>query len=74
MKAAVGDRLHVHGKTVGCADQFGEIVEVKGVQGDPPYLVRFTDGHLGLVFPGPDAVVEHGGPLSASNPGPQSGR
>jgi hypothetical protein len=58
MRAQVGDRLHIHGKTVGCADQYGEIVEVKGQAGTPPYLVRFTDGHEGLVFPGPDAVVE----------------
>ena len=27
--------------------------------GGPPYLVRFDDGHTGLCFPGPDAVVEH---------------
>ena len=36
----------------------GEIIEVKGPGGTPPYLVRFDDGHQGLVFPGPDAVVE----------------
>ena len=24
-----------------------------------PYLVRFDDGHTGLVFPGPDAIIEH---------------
>jgi hypothetical protein len=38
----------------------GEIVEVHGQAGEPPYLVRFDDGHTGLCFPGPDAVVEHG--------------
>lgn len=59
MQAAVGDRLHVHGRTVGAAEQVGEIVEVRGADGGPPYLVRFDDGHEGLVFPGPDAVVEH---------------
>ena len=59
MKAAIGDLLHVHGKTVGRKDRHGQIVEVRGTRGDPPYLVRFDDGHLGLVFPGPDAVVEH---------------
>lgn len=58
MRAQVGDRLRVHGKTVGCAEQCGEILEVKGPGGEPPYMVRFTDGHTGLVFPGPDAVVE----------------
>lgn len=58
MQAIVGDRLHVHGKTVGEPDRTGEIVEVRGTEGSPPYLVRFDDGHTGLVFPGPDAVVE----------------
>jgi hypothetical protein len=59
MQAAVGDRLHVHGKVVGQAEHAGEIVEVHGSGGAPPYLVRFDDGHTRLVFPGPDAIVEH---------------
>jgi len=58
MQAAVGDRLHIHGHNVGAGDRMGEIVEVRGKAGEPPYLVRFDDGHTGLVFPGPDAVVE----------------
>jgi hypothetical protein len=58
MHAVTGDRLHVHGKIVGQADRTGEILEVRGRSGEPPYLVRFEDGHTGLVFPGPDAVVE----------------
>ncbi len=60
MEAAVGDRLHVHAKTVGEADRTGRIVEVRGDSGGPPYVVRFDDGHTGLVYPGPDAVIEHG--------------
>jgi hypothetical protein len=60
MHAQVGDRLHVHGRTVGNPDQLGEIVEVRGQDGAPPYLVRFPDGRETLVFPGPDAVVESG--------------
>ncbi len=59
MQAAVGDRLHIHGHNVGDPDKMGEIVEVHGKAGEPPYLVRFDDGHTGLVFPGPDAVIEH---------------
>ncbi|MDP4509014.1 DUF1918 domain-containing protein [Nonomuraea polychroma] len=59
MNATVGDRLLVHGSTVGERDHGGEIVEVKGPDGEPPYMVRFDDGHTGLVFPGPDAVVVH---------------
>ena len=62
MQAGVGDQLHVHGRTVGEADHVGEIIEVRGDSGNPPYLVRWDDGHEGLVFPGPDAVVEPGRP------------
>jgi Domain of unknown function (DUF1918) len=58
MYATVGDRLHVHANCVGQPDKTGEIVEVHGKAGNPPYLVRFGDGHTRLVFPGPDAVVE----------------
>lgn len=58
MQATVGDRLLVRGKNVGLADRHGEIVEVRGTDGGPPYLVRFADGHEALVFPGPDCVVE----------------
>jgi Domain of unknown function (DUF1918) len=58
MQAAVGDRLHIRGNCVGHPDKCGEIVEVHGKAGEPPYLVRFDDGHTGLVFPGPDAVIE----------------
>ena len=59
MHASAGDRLHVHGRIVGQRDQIGEIVEVRGPEGDPPYLVRYPDGHETLMYPGPDAVVEH---------------
>ncbi|MQY08256.1 hypothetical protein ACRB68_63630 [Actinomadura sp. RB68] len=58
MNASIGDRLHVHGNAVGHPDKMGEIVEVHGDGGAPPYLVRFDDGHTRLVFPGPDAVIE----------------
>jgi hypothetical protein len=58
MRAVVGDRLHVHGRVVGALDDTAEIIEVRGADGQPPYLVRHQDGHEGLVFPGPDASVE----------------
>ncbi len=58
MQATVGDRLHVRGRTVGAHDRVGEIVEVRGPHGTPPYLVRFSDGHENLVFPGPDCIIE----------------
>ena len=60
MQAAVGDRLLVHGRTVGTRDRVGEIIEVRGNNGAPPYVVRFSDGHESLVYPGPDCVIERG--------------
>jgi hypothetical protein len=60
MYAAKGDRLVLRGRTVGDADRDGEIVEVQGPDGAPPYLVRWADtGHLATVFPGSDAYVQH---------------
>jgi hypothetical protein len=58
MNGRIGDRLHVHGNVVGQPDRTGEIIEVRGESGGPPYLVRFEDGHETLVYPGPDAVIE----------------
>ena len=59
MRAIVGDRLHVHGRAVGRQDQTSVIIEIRGRDGAPPYLVRRDDGHESLVFPGTDASVEH---------------
>ena len=57
MHASVGDRLVVHGRTIATKDRSGEIVETRGPEGAPPFLVRYADGHEGLVFPGPDVQV-----------------
>lgn len=65
MKATVGDQLHVHSRTVEETDRTGVILEVRGSEGSPPYLVRFTDGHEGLVYPGADCVVEQRRPQGA---------
>ena len=60
MKAAVGDRIVVKGHHVGEPDRDGRILEVRGDDSGPPFLVEWDeDGHVGLFFPGPDAVVEH---------------
>ncbi|MCS7483889.1 DUF1918 domain-containing protein [Umezawaea endophytica] len=58
MQALVGDRLHVHSRVVGVEERLGEVLEVRGREGAPPYLIRFVDGHEGLVYPGPDCLVE----------------
>lgn len=58
MHATIGDRLHVHGRIVGQHDRVGEIIEVHGPNGAPPYVVRFPDGHQSIMSPGPDCEVE----------------
>ncbi len=60
MKASVGDRIVVGGHHVGEHERDGQILEVRGKDGGPPYLVKWSaDGHVGLVFPGPDVSIEH---------------
>jgi hypothetical protein len=60
MRAAAGDRLVIKGHYVGQPDRDAEILDVRGADGSPPYLVRWEeDGHEGLFYPGSDAVVEH---------------
>jgi hypothetical protein len=59
MHAQVGDHLLMRGRTVGERPTTAEVVEVRGRDGTPPYLIRFEDGHTGLFFPGPDTLVQH---------------
>ena len=59
MYASIGDMVHIHGRTVGAHDRVGRIVEVRGPDGSPPYLVRFEDGHETLIYPGLDCSVKH---------------
>ncbi|MCW2770098.1 MAG: putative signal-transduction protein with domain [Aeromicrobium sp.] len=60
--AVVGDRLIVHSTHVGEAVREAEILEARGEDGGPPFVVRWSDtGHEGVIFPGPDAEVQHVG-------------
>lgn len=60
MRASVGDRIIIKGHRVGEHDRDGEVIEVRGTDGGPPYVVRWGDtGHETLFFPGSDAVVQH---------------
>jgi hypothetical protein len=64
MKAKVGDHIHVHGLHLGDRTRTATIVEVRGADGAPPYVVRWSDDEHDrpqehLYFPGSDAVVEH---------------
>lgn len=57
MRAQVGDTLVAESNRVDSPARQGEIVEVRGDDGAPPYVVRWGDGHEGLVYPGGDAHV-----------------
>jgi hypothetical protein len=66
MKAKPGDQIRVKGHHVGQPERRGRIVEVRGVDGGPPYLVRWDGAdHDALVFPGGDAVIEEPDTASA---------
>jgi hypothetical protein len=59
MEAAVGDRIVVAAAMLSGPVRDGEIIHV-GKQGEPPYLVRWSDdGRETLFFPGPDAHISH---------------
>jgi hypothetical protein len=60
MRASPGDRLVIKGHYTGDRQRDGEILEVRGEEGAPPYIVRWEDdGHVSEFFPGSDASVEH---------------
>jgi Domain of unknown function (DUF1918) len=60
MQASVGDRVVVHGHVHGEPNRDGEILEVHGSDGAPPYVVRWDDnGHETVFFPGTDVTIEH---------------
>ena len=62
MRASVHDRIIVRSAHVGEPNRDGEVLEVRGADGAPPFLVRWSDtGHEGLYYPGVDAVVHHDG-------------
>jgi hypothetical protein len=60
MHATVGDRIVVASATLGALARDGEILDVRGSNGEPPYMVRWSDtGRESLFFPGPDVHVQH---------------
>lgn len=58
MQATVGDQIVIKSTHVDEHVRDGEILEVRGADGAPPFLVRWSDnGHEALVYPGPDAEI-----------------
>lgn len=62
MLAEVGDVLVVHGRKVGDAERRGEVLEVRGRDGAPPYVVKWESADReGLFFPTSGVTVQHPG-------------
>jgi hypothetical protein len=59
MRAHVGDQIRVRGHRIDQPDRCGEILEVRGADDGPPFVVRWDDSdHEVLFFPGTDAEVD----------------
>lgn len=63
MHAVAGDIIAVPGLHVGEAGRQGTVLEARGTDGAPPYLIRWDDGHEALCYPGPQTRVQHDGHL-----------
>ena len=74
MKAQVGDRIILCGRRVDDPVRAGKVLEVKGSDGNPPYTIKWNDGHTGLVYPGPGAAMKVESGTGPPTPTPAVGR
>jgi Domain of unknown function (DUF1918) len=59
LRARPGDRLVISAHHTGEVTHDGEILEVLGDDGAPPYVVRWEDdGHVSRLYPGTDAHIQ----------------
>jgi Domain of unknown function (DUF1918) len=60
VEARVGDRIVVRSTHQGEPERTGEVLEVRGASGGPPYLVKWSpDGHTALFYPAGTCAVVH---------------
>ncbi|MDX6243443.1 MAG: hypothetical protein QOE76_1166 [Frankiales bacterium] len=65
MQASVGEHVIVRGRHQGEPDRDGLILETRGPDGTPPFVVRWSsDGHEALFFPQSDTIIAHQEPTS----------
>lgn len=79
MRAQPGDRIILAAPTIDGPLRDGEVFEARGEDGQPPYLVRWSDGHEGLLYPGPGSILrltshptESAGPARPREPQPHA--
>ena len=71
MRAVAGDHIVVHSMHLDEPARDGEVIAVRGADGGPPYVVRWSGtGHESLFFPGAGTTV-HG--REAAPPAPTGG-
>jgi hypothetical protein len=58
MQATAGDIIRLRGSAKGQPDRTGCVIDARGAGGGPPYLVRFTDGRVSLIYEGSGGLVE----------------
>ena len=66
MRAKPGDRIVISPTTINGVVRDGEVLEARGKDGGPPYRVRWSDGHEGIIYPGTGAMIH-----DAAEPGPE---
>lgn len=71
MKAHAGDRIILAPVSVDGPFRDGEVVEARGPDDSAPFLVRWSDGHSGLFYPGPGSVLQVG---PATSPDDSAGK
>jgi hypothetical protein len=60
VEARVGDKIRIRGHRIGEPDRDAVILEVRGEEGGPPYIVRWGDtGRESFFYPGADAEIVH---------------
>ncbi|GGK80281.1 dsRBD fold-containing protein [Ornithinimicrobium pekingense] len=57
MRARPGDRIVLAARHADDPARDGRVVEARGPDDGPPFVVEWSDGHTGLVYPGPGAVL-----------------
>ena len=58
MQATAGDVIRLRGNAKGQPDRTGCVIEARGAGGGPPYLVRFEDGRVSLIYDAPGGLIE----------------